>query len=51
MGEDSIMDLIVITFGLIGISLIAGLGILGCIAIIEESEYRKYKARYDDERI
>ena len=45
------MDLIVITFGLIGICLIAGLGILGCIATIEEIEYRNYKARYKDDTI
>lgn len=43
------MDLILITFGMIGFVSIIVLGILGCIATIEESEVRKYRARYKDE--
>ena len=43
-------ELIIILFAM-GIISIVGIGILGCIATIEESEYRNYKARYDDDGI
>jgi len=35
-------------FGL-GLFIIIMIGILGCIATIEETEYQNYKWRYEDE--
>ena len=43
-------ELIIILFAVAVISIV-GIGILGCIATVEEAEYRNYKARYKDDRI
>jgi len=44
----STMMLVAFGIALFGIVI---LGIIGCIATIEEVEYRNYKTRYDDDTI
>ena len=48
--ENKMSTMMLVAFGIALFGIVI-LGIIGCIATIEEVEYRNYKARYDDDRI